>query len=125
MSLSDDFTTQSGSLRIRVEPGVTATVRLNGRVDIESSPDLRNRLHALLQASSSETILVDLADVPYIDTSGVATLIEGLKIARRHRKALCLQGLTGSVLHFFQVTNMLTLFKADERSAASQPSQVS
>jgi anti-sigma B factor antagonist len=107
-------------LRVAIVPGVASTtVQLTGRVDIESSPDLRDQLLSLLKTQSSVTIKIDLAEVPYIDTSGVATLIEALKIARHRKNALCLEGLTGSVLHFFEVTGVLTLFNSNQCSAAS------
>ena len=46
----------------------------------------------------------------YIETSGIATLIEALRIARHHQIGFCLQGLGGSVLRLFEVTSVLTLF---------------
>ena len=111
--------TEDQSLQITVDrsEGFT-TLRLKGRVDIDTSPDLRDRLLRTLQAGSSERITVDLTEVPYLDTSGVATLIEALKIARRRGNVLCLQGLTGSLLHLFEVTGVLALFKSHECSGA-------
>src|SRR5215472_18874423 len=67
-------------------------VRLRGRVNIDSSPALRDRLMALLQAQSPEAVIVDLSDVSYIDSSGLATLIEGLGVARMRQTTLCVQG---------------------------------
>jgi anti-sigma B factor antagonist len=88
-------------------------VRLNGRIDVDSSPDLRNRLSAILsERSLPRAITVDLAGVPYIETSGVATFIEALRIARQHQTIFCLQGLSGAVLRLFEVTGVLTLFEA-------------
>lgn len=107
------ITTASGVLEVTVNHGGDSTiVRVSGRIDIDSSPDLRDRLIALLHAQPSTIISVDLAQVPYIDTSGIATLIQALKIARHSKSTLCLQGLTGSVLHLFQVTGVLALFEA-------------
>ena len=57
-------------------------------------------------------VIFDLTEVPYIDSSGIATLIEGLKIARNRQIAFCLQGLQGRLLHLFEVTGVLALFKA-------------
>ena len=105
--------TAATNLEIDVGQGSVSTiVRLNGRVDIDSSPDLRDRLLELLRSQSPDAITVGLSDVPYMDTSGIATLIEALKIARRHKKSFCLQGLTGSVLRLFEVTGVLALFEA-------------
>jgi anti-sigma B factor antagonist len=88
-------------------------VRLSGRVDVDSSPDLRDRLRTLLsQEELPQAIIVDLAAVPYIETSGVATLIEALRIARHRQVKFRLQGLTGATLRLFEVTGVLALFEA-------------
>ena len=52
-------------------------MRLNGRIDVDSSPDLRDCLLAILSEKRlPRAITVDLAGVPYIETSGIATLVE-------------------------------------------------
>ena len=89
-------------------------VRLSGRVDVDSSPDLRDRLRTLLSEEAvPQTIIVDLAGVPYIETSGIATLIEALRIARHHQINFRLQGLNGAALRLFEVTGVLALFEAN------------
>jgi anti-sigma B factor antagonist len=86
-------------------------VRLSGRIDVESSPDLRDRLRTLLsEEAPPQAIVVDLAGVAYIETSGVATLIEALRTARHHQINFRLQGLNGAVLRLFEVTGVLALF---------------
>jgi anti-anti-sigma factor len=91
-------------------------VRLRGQINVDSSPDLRDCLLAILsQEPLPRTVIVDLAGVPYIETSGIATLIEALRIARHHRIGFCLQGLGGSVLRLFEVTGVLALFDQDCR----------
>ena len=107
------LTTSERSLGITVvQNDDEVLVRLNGRIDVDSSPDLRNRLSAILsERSLPRAITVDLAGVPYIETSGVATFIEALRIARQHQTIFCLQGLSGAVLRLFEVTGALTLFE--------------
>ena len=95
--------------------GSDTLVRLNGRIDVDSSPDLRDRLSAILSESPLPcAITVDLAGVPYIETSGIATLVEALRIARHRQTIVCLQGLSGSVLRLFEVTGVLPLFEAGD-----------
>ena len=106
----------SGSISITVDhSGSDALVRLNGRIDVDSSPDLRDCLSAILSEKPlPRAITVDLADVPYIETSGIATLVEALRIARHQQAIFCLQGLSGSVLRLFAVTGVLALFEASD-----------
>jgi anti-sigma B factor antagonist len=109
--------TSGGNLEISVdELGNDAIVRPSGRINVDSSPDLRDRLLAILSAEPlPRAITVDLAGVSSIETSGIATLIEALRIARHHQTIFCLQGLSGSVLRLFEVTGVLTLFDRSSR----------
>jgi anti-sigma B factor antagonist len=83
---------------------------LCGRIDIESSPAVRERLLALLHASDRKMLRIDLSAVTDIDSSGVATLIEALRIARGNKTELRLQGLHDRVLRLFEITGILSLF---------------
>ena len=94
-------------------------VHLHGRIDIDFSPVLRNRLLELLQAPRPKIVCIDLSAVTHIDSSGIATLIEMLKIARGHDTELKLQGLHDRLLGLFESTGILSLFNGNAR----RPSQ--
>ena len=104
------------SLQISVDGDrADAVMYLRGRLDIESSPDLRDHLLAIMRMQfPPETIAIDLVAVSYIDTSGIATLIEGLKVGRLAGIVLHLQGLQGRLLHLFQVTGIDSMFDTGE-----------
>ena len=104
----------SDNLKIAVDRvGEDAMLQLSGRVDVDSSPDLRCHLRTLLsEAPLAQTLIVDLAGVSYIETSGIATLIEALRIARPRQIIFRLQGLSGAALRLFEVTGVLALFEA-------------
>ena len=107
------FSTMKDTLQISVDGQKEGAVMyLRGRVNMESSPDLRDYLLAMLQQQSLPAITIDLAGVSYMDTSGIATLIEGLKVARISGIAMHLQGLQGRLLHLFQATRIGSLFDA-------------
>ena len=95
-------------------------VYLHGRIDIDFSPVLRNRLLVLLQAPRPKTVCIDLSAVTHIDSSGIATLIEMLKIARGQNTELRLQGLHDRLLGLFESTGILSLFNRSSRT----PSQL-
>jgi len=104
--------TPEGGLEITVlQNDDEVLVRLNGRTTVDSSPDLRDRLlEVLSDEPSPRVVTVDLTSVTYIEASGIATLIEALKIARHRQIGFCLHGLSGSVLRLFEVIGVLTLF---------------
>ena len=118
--------TATDSLEIAVRPGDDGTtLRLRGRLNIDSSPALRDRLLAMLQAHSPQAVIVDFTDVSYVDSSGIATVVEALGMARMRQTTLCLQGLQGRLLHLFQVIGISTLFEKNGCRSASSVSQVS
>lgn len=118
--------TATDSLEITVRHGDDgSTLRLRGRLNIDSSPALRDRLVAILQAHSPQPVIVDFTDVSYVDSSGIATMVEALGMARMRQTTLCLQGLQGRLLHLFQVIGISTLFEKNGCRSASSVSQVS
>ena len=103
-----------------------AVIFLHGRVDIESSPDLRDNLLAMLQRQTQlETIAIDLAAVSYMDTAGLATLIEGLRIARLRDIAMRLRGPQDRILRLFHATGIGSLFDMGEPTSNFSKTTVS
>ena len=101
-----------------------ALVSLSGRVSVDSSPTLREQLHAVLKRPSLPSLTIDLADLTYLDCSGVATLIEALRIARNRKALLQLRGLRDRPRHLLEVTGLLRLFETTERTSDSSVSEV-
>jgi len=111
--LKSPDSTSTSHLAIAVDhSGLEVIVRLTGRIDVDSSPDVRECLLAtLLGKPLVRAVTVDLGDVIHIEASGIATLVEALKIAGHRQIRLHLQGLHGSVLRLFEVTGLLPLFE--------------
>jgi anti-sigma B factor antagonist len=91
-----------------------AAVSLRGRIDIDSSPAVRDRLLALLSGPHPDVITTDLSAVTQIDSSGVATLIEALRVARGHKTEMRLQGIEDRLLRLFEMTGILALFNGTD-----------
>jgi anti-sigma B factor antagonist len=81
-------------------------VAVEGEIDMEVSPQLRDVLLAVF-GKDPKAIVVDLSAVPYIDSSGVATLVEGLQWSKEREKRFVLVGLQENV------SNTLRLAKLD------------
>ena len=100
--------------------GADTIVRLKGRVDVDSSPDIRDRLRAILLTNPlPHAVTVDLAGVTSIEASGIATLIEALKVARHREIRFYLQG-HGSAFQLFESAGLLALF--DKSSGGNEAS---
>ena len=89
---------------------------LYGRIDIDSSPALRSRLLGIFEAPHPKTVSIDLSAVTHIDSSGIATLIEALRIARAHQTELRLEGLQDRLVRLLEFTGVLSLFNGSTRA---------
>jgi len=110
--------TSTGKIEIAVShSGLEAIVRLKGLIDVDSSPDVRDCLQAILSTDPlPHAVTVELGDVTSIEASGIATLIEALKVARHREIRFQLQG-HGSVFQLFESAGLLALF--DKRSGGN------
>ena len=84
-------------------------ITLAGEVDLSRSPGLRIRLLQLV-ARGLDRLVVDLTNVPYMDSSGVATLVEALQHQRRHGAKMVLFGLQPKVRSIFEIARLDTVF---------------
>ena len=86
-----------------------AYVALAGEIDLSRSPVLRQGLMELVQARPVR-LVGDLADVPYMDSSGVATLLEALQQQRRTGGRMILCGLQPKVRSIFEIARLDMVF---------------
>ena len=95
----------------RVEKGTTI-VDVVGQIDLGNSPALRKTL--LESLKGTDRVAVNLIAVKYIDSSGIASLLEILKEARQSKKRLVLFGLTAAVSQVLQLTRLTGVFEIRE-----------
>lgn len=99
-----------------VEDGVC--VQIVGDIDLSCSPDLRVEL-LQVAAKKPARLLLDLTGVEYMDSSGVATLVEALQVQKKASAALILFGLQPKVRSIFEIARLDMVFKivADRQEA--------
>ncbi len=100
--------------------GITV-VDLSGRITLgEGSATLRQIVRDLLEKGQKKIVL-NLADVNYIDSSGIGELVTGYTTARTHGGELKLLHLTKRVHDLLQITKLYTVFDVhdDEKMAAA------
>jgi len=86
-------------------------VKLSGDIDLHSSPELRAVLLELVK-DKAELIVVDLSGVVYMDSSGLATLIECLQGLRSYSGELRLAAVPPKVRDVFDLAQLGRLFKS-------------
>ena len=96
----------------------------SGDVDLYSSTDLRETLLSQMQ-SGAPCILINMTDVTYIDSSGIATLVEGLQLSRQTKTRFGLFGLrpnARSVLQLARLDKVFVTFNDETEALARIPS---
>ena len=84
-------------------------IRLNGRLDATSSPNLRIALETKLNQGYRK-IIVDLEYVPFVDSSGLVALVSGLRAAREKKGDIFLSGIQPQVQAVFRLTMLDRVF---------------
>ena len=92
----------------REESGA-AIISVSGEVDLYSSPDFRTALLKMTEQKGAQ-IIVDLADVPYMDSSGLATLVEGYQKTTGNGGSLAIVNLQKGVREVFELSNLDQIF---------------
>src|SRR3990170_206302 len=83
-------------------------IALSGEVDTEEAPKVRRAL--LDSTKQKRDILVDLSQVTYIDSSGVASLIEGLQAARKQKNDLALVSVSQRARRVLELAHLDKVF---------------
>jgi len=86
-----------------------ALLRIQGRLDAVSAPTLKAHFRRLVEAGCVQLVL-DFSAVPFIDSSGLAALVSGLKLIRESGGALKLARLTRQTRTVFELTLLDRIF---------------
>ena len=85
-------------------------VVIEGRITFENSGEMRKTLASALRRKPAH-VSVDLSGVTYIDTSGWATLVEAVRIARRQGTRLILSGIHDQPRYLFEIAHLDRVFE--------------
>ncbi len=84
-------------------------VRPTGDVDMSRSPDLRMALRAVHEGRPMK-LVVDLEQVGYMDSSGLATLVESMRTAKGNKTSMVLCAMNDKVRAIFEIARLHQFF---------------
>ncbi|HKV25814.1 MAG TPA: STAS domain-containing protein [Candidatus Acidoferrum sp.] len=84
---------------------------LKGDIDLANSPAVRKALLREVKDKRTPRVVMNLSKVRYIDSSGVASLVEGLKASRDVGSRFILFGLSTSAREVLQLSRLLKIFE--------------
>ena len=92
---------------VRTEGGATIVV-LSGDVDLDSSPKVRSIL--LESVGNKRGVLVEMSAVSYIDSSGIASLVEAYQSARRGSTLFALVAVSDAAMRVLELARLDQVF---------------
>jgi anti-sigma B factor antagonist len=92
-------------------------IALEGEIDLENASEVRKALLANLK--HKKDLLIDLSAVTYIDSSGIASLVEGLQVARKQKNELSLVSVSPRALRVLELARLDKVFAIHADVAAA------
>ena len=90
--------------------GDAVIVAARGEIDLNNSPELRGELFAILNRHAPKRLVLNLAEVPYMDSSAVAVLVETLQKMRKTGGKVYLTNLQPRVQGLIEIARLGTIF---------------
>jgi anti-sigma B factor antagonist len=87
---------------------------VSGDIDLAHSPVMRKALLGEIKEKRTPKVFLNLKNVRYIDSSGIASLVEGLKASRDLGSRLILYGMNTSVREVMQLSRLQKIFEIYE-----------
>jgi anti-sigma B factor antagonist len=90
---------------------------ISGDIDLAHSSEVRRAVLVEFRENRMPKVILNLVEVNYIDSSGVASLVEGLKASRDVGARLILFGLSPIAHEVLQLSKLLTVFEIYDTEA--------
>jgi anti-sigma B factor antagonist len=90
--------------------GDTIFAKVRGEIDLHNSPYLRSALLDALNKHQPNKIVLNLEQVPYMDSSAIAVLVEALQKLRKTGGKMCLTNLQPRVKGLLEIARLDTIF---------------
>jgi len=97
----------------------SVVVSVRGEIDLHNSPELRSALLEMLEQYKPKKLVLNLAQVPYMDSSAIAVLVESLQKLRKAGGKIYLTNLQPRVKGLLEIARLDAIFVivAEEKDA--------
>ncbi|NDQ55630.1 MAG: STAS domain-containing protein [Acidipila sp.] len=93
------------------QSGVATIVDVKGDIDLYNSPEMRKVILEELRDKRTARLVINLTQVRYIDSSGVASLVEGLKTSKTLGSRFMLFGLSPAAREVLELSRLIRVFE--------------
>ena|SRR5258706_7803591 len=105
-----ELKTHSDLIPTAYKEGDALVLAIRGEIDLHNSPELRTELLDLLSRLTPRRLILDLARVPYIDSSTLAVFVEALKKVLKTGGRVFLVGLQPRVKGLLEIARLSSIF---------------
>ena len=101
--------------------GGALVVSIAGEIDLSNTPELRNALFSLIAGHNPQKVVLNLSQVPYMDSSALAVLVETMRKVGKGGK-VCLTGLQPRVKGLLEIARLHSIFTITATDGRLPPS---
>ena len=105
-----DLRTTSDLLPSARKEGDAIIVAVRGEIDLQNSPELRTELLDIMAKHSPQRVVINLEQVPYMDSSAIAVLVELLQKVRKTGGKIFLTNLQPRVKGLLEIARLGSIF---------------
>jgi anti-sigma B factor antagonist len=105
-----ELRTSSDLIPAARKEGDAVIVSVRGEIDLQNSPELRTELLDLLVKHAPQRLVLNLAQVPYMDSSAIAVLVELLQKIRKNSGRVFLTNLQPRVKGLLEIARLGSIF---------------
>ena len=98
------------SVTVRASDGGSVVVALAGDFDMSGVEKFHSCIDELIDSSNGAELIVDLSDVTFIDSSGIAAMLEARRLVTREHRELRFENLTAPASRLFELAGLTDLF---------------
>jgi anti-anti-sigma factor len=91
----------------------TTVVECHGKLTVENAPLLRSEMKSIME--QQKRIVLDLKEVPFMDSAGLGTLVGLYVSAKTHRCEFRMVNANQQILDLLKISNLLLLFESAGR----------
>jgi len=110
------------SIKQNIE-GSVGKIFLSGEIDLDKSPLVRDAIKEIVD--QVKTIEIQMSAVNYIDSSGIASLIEGMQISKEKSKEFFLTEVSNEVMKVIELAHLDKFFKIKSTTSQNASQEVS
>ena len=92
----------------------TLTVNPEGELDQHMAERIRNKIDSEILKSNAKMLIIDMSEIPFMDSSGIGMLIGRYKLMKRLNGQVRVRGMRGNVEKIFRMSGLNQIIVNEE-----------